>query len=62
MEFLIDEKYNFIDIKKLTGEGDKKYAIKDLRDIAVKLKIPLNKENNRKPVLTKLIKLKIGLE
>ncbi len=58
-EFLIDEKYRFIDIDKLLKLNNKKYEIKELKDIASKLGIPLN---NKKLELVRLIKLKIGLE
>ena len=37
----------------------KKYTIADLRDIADKIGIPVT---NSKPELTRLIKLKIGIE
>jgi hypothetical protein len=55
----IDDKYKFIDIDKLMKRGGKKYTIADLRDIASKLNIPIT---NSKPELTRLIKLKIGIE
>ena len=58
-EFLIDEKYRFIDIDKLLKLNNKKYEIKELKEIASKLDIPLN---NKKLELVRLIKLKIGLE
>lgn len=58
-EFLIDEKYRFIDIDKLLKLNNKKYEVKELREIASKLDIPLN---NKKLELVRLIKLKIGLE
>ena len=58
-EFLIDEKYRFIDIDKLLKLNNKKYEVKELKEIASKLGIPLN---NKKLELVRLIKLKIGLE
>tara|TARA_R110002096_G_scaffold28567_3_gene86535 strand:+ start:186 stop:485 length:300 start_codon:yes stop_codon:yes gene_type:complete len=58
-EFLIDEKYRFIDIDKLLKLNNKKYEVKELKEIASKLNIPLN---NKKLELVRLIKLKIGLE
>ena len=58
-EFLIDEKYRFIDLDKLLKLNNKKYEIKELKEIASKLGIPIN---NKKLELVRLIKLKIGLE
>ena len=58
-EFLIDEKYRFIDVDKLLKLNNKKYEVKELKDIASKLGIPIN---NKKLELVRLIKLKIGLE
>ena len=58
-EFLIEEKYRFIDIEKLLKLNNKKYEVKDLKDIASKLGIPIN---NKKLELVRLIKLKIGIE
>ena len=58
-EFLIDEKYRFIDIDKLLKLNNKKYEVKELKEIASKLNIPLN---NKKLELVRLLKLKIGLE
>jgi len=58
-EFLIDEKYRFIDIEKLLKINNKKYDVKELRDISAKLELPLNK---KKLELVKQIKQKIGIE
>lgn len=58
-EFLIDEKYRFIDIEKLLKINKKKYEIKELKEIAFKLGIP---RDNKKLELVRLIKLKIGIE
>tara|TARA_R110001592_G_scaffold18816_17_gene77903 strand:- start:31869 stop:32168 length:300 start_codon:yes stop_codon:yes gene_type:complete len=58
-EFLIDEKYRFIDIDKLLKLNNKKYEVKELKEIASKLGISIN---NKKLELVRLIKLKIGLE
>lgn len=55
----IDEKYKFIDAEKLLKINGKKYTIAELRDIADKIGIPVT---NSKPELTRLIKLKIGIE
>lgn len=55
----IDEKYKFIDIDKLLKRGGQKYNISELREIASKIGIPVT---NSKPELTRLIKLKIGVE
>ena len=55
----VDQRYNFIDIDKLLKRKGKKYTIADLRDIASKIGIPIT---NSKPELTRLIKLKIGVE
>lgn len=55
----IDKKYRFIDTDKLLKLQGKKYTIAELRDIAQKLDIPIT---NSKPELTRLIKLKIGIE
>ena len=58
-EFLIDEKYRFIDLEKLQKMNNKKYDVKELRDISAKLGLPLNK---KKLDLVKQIKQKIGVE
>ena len=55
----IDKKYRFIDTDKLLKVKGKKYTIAELRNIAEKLDIPIT---NSKPELTRLIKLKIGVE
>ena len=55
----IDEKYSFVDTDKLLKLKGKKYTIAELRNIAEKLDIPIT---NSKPELTRLIKLKIGIE
>jgi len=54
----VDEKYSFIDIEKLLKLKNKKYTVKELREIAVRINID---PNNKKLELVKLIKLKIGL-
>lgn len=56
---IIKEEYKFIDTDKLLKKAGKKYNIAELRDIASKLNIPIT---NSKPELTRLIKLKIGVE
>ncbi len=58
-EFLIEEKYRFIDLEKLQKINNKKYDVKELRDISAKLGLPLNK---KKLDLVKQIKQKIGVE
>lgn len=54
----VDEKYSFIDIEKLLKLNNKKYTVKELREIAARIDID---PNNKKLELVKLIKLKIGL-
>lgn len=54
----VDEKYSFIDIEKLLKLNNKKYTVKELREIAERIDID---PNNKKLELVKLIKLKIGL-
>ena len=58
-KFLIDEKYRFIDIDKLLKVGGKKYNSAELKEIAAKIGVPVNK---KKLELVRLIKLKIGIE
>mgnify|MGYP003644667949 CR=1 FL=1 len=57
--FLIEEKYRFIDTDKLLKIGGKKYTSAELKEIAAKIGVPVNK---KKLELVKLIKLKIGVE
>ena len=54
----VDEKYSFIDTEKLLKLNNKKYTVKELREIAERIDID---PNNKKLELVKLIKLKIGL-
>ena len=54
----VDEKYSFIDTEKLLKLNNKKYTVKELREIAARIDID---PNNKKLELVKLIKLKIGL-
>ena len=56
---LIDKKYRFIDLDKLLKIGGKKYNTAELKEIASKINIPVNK---KKLELVRLIKLKIGVE
>lgn len=54
----VDEKYSFIDTEKLLKLNNKKYTVRELREIAERIDID---PNNKKLELVKLIKLKIGL-
>ena len=58
-KFLIEEKYRFIDLEKLNKINGKKYTSAELKEIAVKIGVPVNK---KKLELVRLIKRKIGAE
>ena len=56
----LEDKYKFINLDKLLKKaGSKSYTIAELREIAKKIDIPIT---NSKTELSRLIKLKIGVE